>query len=53
MKTKLLLNRNAKSGTDKLSRKEFNAKKLAKNMFWKLNKNPEQLYGTVLPSVIG
>jgi len=25
----------------------------SRNMFWKLTKNPQQLYGKVLPSVIG
>jgi hypothetical protein len=48
-----LLNRVSQSKKDKLPKEEFIAKKLAKNMFWKLNKHPEQLYGLVLPSVIG
>ena len=47
-----LLNR-GQSRKGRMTREEFFKMKVSKNMFWKLNKHPEQLYGVVLPSVIG
>lgn len=53
MKNNILLNRKGGRGMEKLTRVEFFKMKVSKNMFWALNKHPEQLYGVVLPSVIG